>query len=334
MFTKFLLTGATGFLGNTIAWKLYEKGIRCRALVMPGDCHISKLPPETDLFIGDLLDLTSLDTFFRGLPDNVCLIHCAGIVSIASRQNPMVYKVNVEGTKNVLYLAEKYHVERVIYVSSVHALPDKPLGETITEIKIFDENLVKGEYAKSKAIASRLIMQSLDKGLNASIVHPSGMIGPCDWRCGQITNTILSYCNGTLPAGVQGGNNFVDVRDVAEGILNCAENGKTGESYILSGHCATIQTILEQVKKIIHGKKLVYLPLQLVKVIAPIYEKIAVLQKKSPFLTPYSAYALGTNANYSHEKATMAFGYNPRALKDTIEDTVNWLKKANKIATV
>lgn len=331
MFTRFLLTGATGFLGNTIAWILHKKRFYCKALVMQGDSYASKLPPDTELCYGDLLDADSLDSFFSGKLDDTCLIHCAGIVSIASKPNPMIYKVNVEGTKNILHLAAEHHIGRLIHVSSIHAIPEKPVGMGMSEINFFDENLVKGEYAKSKAMASQFALQAAKDGLDLSIVHPSGIIGPSDWRHGQITSTIMSYCNGRLPAGVHGGNNFVDVRDVANGILACAEKGSSGECYILSGHIATVKTILEYVRELINGKRLAYLPLALVKMIAPIYEMIAVRKHQTPFLTPYSAYALGANADYSYEKAAKSFGYCPRTIKETIEDTVRWLIDTKQI---
>lgn len=331
MFTKYLLTGATGFLGNTIAWMLHKKGFYCRAFVMHGDKYVSKLPPDIDIYYGNLLDTASLDYFFDGSLDDTCLIHCAGIVSIASKPNPMIYEVNVKGVQNILQLAAKHHVGRLIHVSSIHAIPEKPLGVCMAETDVFDEKLVKGEYAKSKAMASRIALQAAKDGLNLSIVHPSGIIGPGDWRHGQITRTIMSYCAGKLPAGVHGGNNFVDVRDVANGILACAENGAAGECYILSGHNVTVKTILEHTRSLINGRGLIYLPLPLVKMIAPIYEKVAVRKHRTSFLTPYSAYALGANSHYSCSKAAKAFGYYPRAIKETIEDTVRWLVEAKQV---
>lgn len=332
MFTEFLLTGATGFLGNTIAWKLHEKGYRCKALVTQKGKYNSKLPPDTELWYGDILDAESLDELFNGVSsDDTCVIHCAGIVSIASKPNPMIYKINVDGTRNILRLAAEHHVGRLIHVSSIHAIPEKPAGEIMSEINVFDEDFVRGEYAKSKAIASHIALQAAQEGLNLSIVHPSGLIGPRDWRHGQITTAIMSYCEGKLPAGVHGGNNFVDVRDVADGILACADKGLAGECYILSGHNTTVKAILEHVRTILNCKRLVYLPLQLIKMIAPIYEKIAVMRHKTTFLTPYSAYALGANAAYSHEKATEAFGFSPRRIEETIEDTVKWLIDTKQI---
>ena len=85
MFSKYLLTGATGFLGNTIAWMLHEKGLECVCLVVKGDRYASKLPPSVKIVYGDVLDFESISEFFEEKDDNTCLLHCAGIVSIASK---------------------------------------------------------------------------------------------------------------------------------------------------------------------------------------------------------------------------------------------------------
>lgn len=327
MFNKYLLTGATGFLGNTIAWTLHQKGVKCVALVLNGDPFISKLPPSAKVIYGDVQNLKSLYDFFNERDDNTCLIHCAGIVSIATKKNPNIYKVNVIGTINILSLALEKGIKKTIYVSSIHAIPTAPKNNVMTEINNFDEDLVKGEYAKSKAVATKIAVEYSKIGLNISIVHPSGIIGPGDWRCGEITNTILSYLKGKLSLGSKGKSNFVDARDVAEGIIACAENGENGECYLLTGHLSPIQKILEQVRKIINGKKIIYLPLWFIKMIAPLYEKIKIKKKQKAYLTPYSAYALGLNSNYSYDKAKKKLNYSSRPLEDTIKDTVQWLKE-------
>lgn len=333
MFSKFLLTGATGFLGNTIARMLNEKGFSCKALVMSGDEYISKLPAGIEKYYGDLSKPESLNGFFDGDLRDVCVIHCAGIISIATKNDDKIFKVNVEGTRNMLRLALNHKVGRFVYVSSVHALPEKPKGEEITETKSFDPNVVRGDYAKSKAIATDLALKAAKQGLNISVVHPSGIIGPLDWRHGEITTTIMTYCRGDLPAGVRGRNNFVDVRDVAEGILSCVEKGKMGECYILSGHVATIREILECVRPLIGGKKLLYMPLFLMKMFAPIYERHAAKKNKKTFFTPYAAYTLGSNSDYSNKKARRELGYKPRSLRQTIKDALRWLKKSGQLKT-
>ncbi len=326
LFSTYLLTGATGFLGNTIAWTLHRKKKKCVALVLKGDNYIAKLPPSTKIIYGDVENLDSLKDFFNERDDNTCLIHCAALVSIASQKNPKIFDINVRGTKNILSLALIKDIRKTIYVSSIHAIPVKQKGKVMTEINYFHEELVKGEYAKSKALATNIAIEYARLGLNVSVVHPSGMIGPGDWRCGDITNLIMTYLKGNLPFASSGKNNFVDARDVTNGILDCADHGRAGECYLMTGHQAKIKDILEQVREMVKGKKIIYLPLWLTKIIAPFYERKMIKKKKKSFLTPYSAYALGVNSNYSSDKAKIEFNYYSRPIKLSIKDTIHWLK--------
>ena len=326
MFSKYLLTGATGFLGNTIAWMLHEKGIECVCFVVKGDRHASKLPPSVKIVYGDVLDFESISEFFEEKDDNTCLLHCAGIVSIASKRNPDIYNVNVRGTINILSKALEHNIKKVIYVSSIHAIPPKTKNEVMTELSYFDKDLVKGDYAKSKAIASNYAIEYSRFGLDISIVHPAGLIGPRDFRAGEMTNLITEYLKGNLRFASKGGNNFVDVRDAAMGILKCAEAGKKGECYLLTGHNHSIKHILEEVRKRTKGKRIIYLPLWLVRRIAPIHERMKVKKGEKSYLTPYSAYALGINSNFSSLKAIKEFGYAIRPIEKTLKDTVYWLR--------
>ena len=164
------------------------------------------------------------------------MLHCAGLVSIASKPDEAIYRVNVQGTRNIVDLSREFGAGRLIYVSSVHAIPEKPAPETITEPDRFAPDEILGDYGKSKAMATALVLEAAQNGLNASVVLPSGIIGPGDLARGNMTRMLLAFCRGRLPLGVKGGYDFVDVRDVAAGVLACAERGKAGECYIISGN--------------------------------------------------------------------------------------------------
>ena len=169
----------------------------------------------------------------------------------------------------------------------------------------------------------------LMEGLNASVVFPSGIIGPGDLGKGSITNMLLSFLAGKLPLAVKGGYDFVDVRDVAEGIVSCVEKGVRGKCYILSGHYATIRDILETVAGSTGIKKAVsYIPIALAKIVAPFYELDSIRRKKKLFFTPYAVHVLQSNARFSKKASENDLGYTPRSLKETLLDTVKWLKKA------
>lgn len=135
-----------------------------------------------------------------------------------------------------------------------------------------------------------------------------------------------SFLAGKLPLAVRGGYDFVDVRDVARGILACSESGEPGKGYILSGHYVTIRKMLQLVGK---TAKLRYrpigLPLGLAKLAAPYYERRSLKERKPLFFTPYSVSVLASNGRFSHAAASERFAYQPRPVEETLRDMTAWL---------
>lgn len=331
MFDKYLVTGATGFLGRAVAEELVRRKAQVHALVLHDDPCINLLPKEVHTVIGDVCDKGSLSDFFADADGRTCVIHCAGIVSVASRPGSRLYQVNVGGTWRVLRQCMAHDVGKMVYVSSVHAIPEKPKGCIITEDCEFSPGLVDGDYAKSKAAATELVFDAAERGLNASIVLPSGIIGPGDLQGGSFTSMARSFLAGKLPLAVRGGYDFVDVRDVANGILACSESGEPGKGYILSGCYVTIRRMLQLVGK---AAKLKYrpicLPLGLARLAAPYYERRSLRERKPLFFTPYSVSVLASNGQFSHTAASECFAYQPRPMEETLRDMTAWLLEQRK----
>ena len=326
---KYLVTGAAGFLGRAVVAELLSQDAEVVALVLPDDPLAADLPKGVTVVGGNVCDKASLAPFFQYADSDTCVIHCAGIVSIASQPDKQLYSVNVDGTANVILMCHAAKIAKLVYVSSVHAIPEAPPGVTITEPESVTPALVRGHYAKSKAMATGLVKAAVKYGLNASCVFPSGIIGPGDMQEGSFTHMLRSFLAGRLPLAVRGGYDFVDVRDVAEGIVSCAKLGKAGGSYILSGHYATIREVLELVKQEGAVKWAVRcLPICIAKLIAPVYERSSLRKKKPLYFTPYSVDVLASNGRFSHRAATAALGYEPRPLRETLRDTVLWLRSA------
>ena len=326
MFDKYLVTGATGFLGRAVVKELVRREAQVHALVLHNDPYIDFLPKEVHTVIGDVCDKSSLVDFFADADSRTCIIHCAGIVSVASRPGPKLYQLNVGGTWSILNQCMERNVGRLIYVSSVHAIPEKSKGYIITEDCEFSPGLVDGDYAKSKATATELVFDAAERGLNASIVFPSGIIGPGDIQGGSFTSMAKSFLAGKLPFAVRGGYDFVDVRDVAKGILACSENGESGKGYILSGHYVTIRSMLQLVGKTAKLKyRPICLPLSLAKLVAPYYERRSLKDRKPLFFTPYSVAVLASNGQFSYAAASECFAYQPRPMEETLRDMTAWL---------
>lgn len=329
----YIVTGANGHLGNTLVRKLLDRGKTVRGLILPGDRSVRWDDPRLTLVEGDVLSPKTMAPLFEEADGKeLTVIHTAGIVSIASRYQQRVWDVNVTGTQNVVNLCRKYRVQKLVYVSSVHALPEKQKGQVITEAGQFDPRLVKGLYARTKAAATQLVLNAAKEGLNGSVVHPSGIIGPNDFGHGHLTQLILDYLDGRLTACVNGGYDFVDVRDVADGILACAQRGRRGECYILSNRYYPVTDLLYALHEITGRKEIkTVLPTWFAKGTAPLAEAWYKILKQPPLYTAYSLYTLESNALFSHEKATRELGYIPRPLRETLLDTVQWLEQNHRL---
>ena len=332
MYQTYLITGATGFLGRAVLQLLLAHSCRILALVMDKDPLAYTIPENVTVFCGDLTDKDTLRSFFAAGGDSFCVLHCAGIVSVASKPDEAIYRVNVQGTQNIIDLCCEFGAEKLVYVSSVHAIAEKPAPETITEPNCFSPEDILGDYGKSKAMATALVLKAAQSGLNASVVLPSGILGPGDLARGNMTRMLLAFCRGRLPLGVKGGYDFVDVRDVAVGVLACAERGKAGECYILSGHYTTIQDMFALTASQLDRKApKLCVPATLASCAAPVFEKIAQLRGERPFFTPYAIAVLRSNGRFSNAKATAMLGYHARPLRETLQSMILWFQGQNLI---
>lgn len=319
---QYIITGANGHLGNTIIRILKDSECSIRGLILPDD-------PEPELtnavyYRGDVLRPESLEPLFEGVEGaGAILIHAAGIVDVSEPPDPKLHSVNVDGTKNVAELCKKHGV-RMVYVSSVHAIPESKDGTVLTEPESLDPNAVLGSYAKSKAEATQFIFDEIAKGLDAVIVYPSGIIGPYG-DGGYMEELVRSYMEKKLPAGVQGGYDFVDVRDVAKACITAGETAPSGSSYILSNCYTDMWEFLEQLRSLCGGKKLAVLPVWLAKAALPLL-KGPKGQEGHTLYSKYALHTLSSGARFSHAKALKELKFNPRDINETLSDTVKWMK--------
>lgn len=333
--TLYLVTGATGFLGSNVCSQLLERGEKVRAFVLPGDPAIKYIPEEVEIVQGDLCDLGSLEPFFAvSAGTNTIVIHVASMVTVNPDFNQKLVDVNVGGTKNVIAKClEHEECEKLVYVSSTGAIPELPKGQRIREVYDFDPDKVVGWYSRTKAMATQEVLDTVKmKGLNACVVHPSGILGPNDFAISETTETVIRIINGEMPIGMQGSFNLCDVRDLAYGCIMAAEKGKKGQCYILGNEEVTLKEICQMISEECGCKKIkFFLPLGTANIIAKIAEKKATKNGEKPIMTTFSVYNLARNNSFDYTKAEIELGYQTRSYNETIRDEVAWLKKAGKI---
>ena len=322
-----LVTGATGHIGNVLVRKLLRRGEKVRALIPANESRDPLKGLDVEAVTGDVLDLDSVFDSMRGIRG---VFHLAGVISIMPGPNPFVRSVNVDGTKNILHAAKETGDDKVVYTSSIHAIQRAEDG-TIDESLPFDADNPYGAYDRSKAEATLEVLNAARAGLEAVVACPTGVIGPYDFR-GSMMGSVIHDAAAAKPSlYVDGAYDFVDVRDVADGLISAAENGKRGESYILSGNKISVRYLLETIREITgRGFFQMKIPFDLAKFAAlftPMYYRLA---HATPRFTSYSLEVLKSNSNISHAKATRELDYKPRSIYESISDTVKWfLEKKN-----
>ncbi|MDO4283417.1 MAG: NAD-dependent epimerase/dehydratase family protein [Clostridia bacterium] len=322
-----VVTGANGHIGNVLVRDLLKRGYHVKCFILPN----TKMPDDLDVEIafGDVRDIESLKRAFQGAD---VVFHLAGMIEIGSGNKKRVYDVNVNGSKNVVLACKEMKVRKLVYTSSVHAIEEKPKNEVIGETKIFDPKLVKGTYAKTKAEATKYILEANSDELEVIIVHPSGVIGPYEYEISNLGQLIIDCAKGRIGAYLSGGYNFVDVRDVSSGIILAFEKGRAGECYILAGDVISVRELMLHIEKITGVKapkfKIARWFAYITGVFSELYSKIV---REKPLFTSYAVYTLGTNAHFSISKAKKELGYTIRGIDDTLKDTIKWYRERGEI---
>ena len=321
-----LITGATGHLGNVLVKKFVQKGEKVRVLVQPGDDLFPLQLVSVEVFYSDVRS-----DFSHALENVDAIFHLASVIAITPSKKKLVYSVNVGGTKNVINLAKKKKIP-LIYVSSVHAFAELEKGSLITEETPVDETRVVGDYAKSKAIATKEVEKAFSEGLDGFIIFPTGIFGPYDYKLSYFSRVLLKYKTGKLRYTVNGKFDFVDVRDVADAIVKLYSMFKSNnynkiskERFIVSGNDIDFAK-LPQLCGLNSYKILDDTSGDILSAISLIANVLFSIPTE---FVPYALHTLRLNYTFSKAKISSAIPYTPRKVEDSIHDFFNWLNELN-----
>ena len=247
----YVITGATGHIGYALLKKMESLPVRIRILIRKDTPIFDGI--DCEKVYGDVTDPDSLVRAFTGAD---VVFHLAGIIDINVGNEDAIWRVNFEGTKNVVRAAQKCGVRRIVYASSVDAFEPLPGNQLMRETDEFDPDKLDGTYAKTKAAATNFVLHTCKtENLDAVIVYPGACIGPYDFKVSNAGEMVRMFMRGSFPVSLAfGAYNFVDVRDVADGMIAAAEKGKSGEGYILCGEQITTHGFIKTVAEVC-GKK-------------------------------------------------------------------------------
>jgi dihydroflavonol-4-reductase len=321
-----VVTGGTGHVGANLVRELLRRGERVRVLVRSED------PPELrgldlERVRGDVRDPESLTRAFAGAAR---LYHLAAKISIVGGMGGLVHETNVVGTRNVGQAALAAGVERMAYMCSIHAFAQEPLDQPLDEARARVTRAPA--YDRSKAGGEAEIRALLPKGLDVVLLHPTGIIGPLDYRPSRMGTLFLDLYHRRLPSLVDGGFDWVDVRDVVSSTITALERGRSGESYILSGRWESIATMAGFAEKVtgVRPPRLTS-PRWLAHVGAPFLQAWAALTRHEPLYTRESLIALAANHTIVRDKAGRELGHAPRETAESVRDVYRWFAENGRL---
>lgn len=321
---KVFITGATGFIGASLARELLEQGCEVKALVRPGSIKANLAGLPIELHEGDLLDQDSLE---QGLAGCDTLFHAAADYRLWTRNPKSMYDVNVGGTRSVLEAALKRNLSRVVYTSSVGTLGNPGDGTPGTEDTPVSFDEMVGHYKKSKFLAEREAETFLERGLPLVIVNPSTPVGRLDIKPTPTGRIIVDFLNRRMPAYLDTGLNLIDVEDCAKGHVLAARHGRIGEKYILGNQNLTLRDIfslLEEISGLPAPRvKLPYTPILLA---AYANEALSRVTGREPLIPLAGVRMAGKLMYFDSSKAIRELGLPQQPVKNALKKAVEWFR--------
>lgn len=322
-----VVTGASGHLGGNLVRTLLSEGRTVRVLVRSDRRALAGL--DVQVVAGDISDSHALRELMDGADT---AFHCAGRISIVGAEGGLVERTNVGGVRNIVQACRDAAVKRLVHCSSIHAFNTRPNDSPIDESRELALGPGHAPYDRSKAEGQAVVLEAVMQGLDAVIVNPGAVVGPFDYKVSRMGSVFLDIYHGRLPMLINGGYNWVDARDVSRGAVLAEQKGRTGESYLLTGHWVHIREVSRLIGQLT-GRSTT-------QAAAPIWLAYAAswfslgwgkMRGKAPKFTPAAITAIQSHRFISHEKATRELGYEPRPFEETMRDTMEWFRVAGML---
>ena len=324
-----LVTGSSGHVGSNFIRELSKQGFTIRCIDFDGDYRAYE-GFEVEVIKGDITDKESLEPIFKNVD---IVFHTAALINLDRRYKKQIRLVNVAGTKNVCEASIQAGVKKLIHFSSVDAFYRFPIEEPLLESRklIDDPNAVP--YDLSKADGQKVVLQFCEKGLDASIIHPTSIVGPNDFKPGLPMQEMVNLANGKRKLLPNWGYNFVDVRDLCLTAIAAVELGRTGQNYIVGGEYHMYSYIAELMEEQLGRTVLLSTIPDFVSYLGLPYEYIKSLITGKPRVLTIDTLHTGKSGNkvVPSTLAREELGHNPRPLKESIYDMVAFFQKRGLI---
>ena len=324
-----LITGSSGHVGSNLIRELTKQNYKIRCIDFDGD-HRAYEGFDVEVIKGDITERDSLVPIFK---DVEIVFHTAALINLDRRYRDQIRLVNVSGTENVCQASLNAGVKKLIHFSSVDAFYRFPIEEPLLEDRklIDDPNAVP--YDLSKADGQKIVIDFCQQGLDASIIHPTSIVGPNDFKPGLPMQEMVNLANGKRKVLPNWGYNFVDVRDLCTTAISAVSKGKTGQNYIVGGEYHMYSYIAKLMEEQLERTVLLGTIPNFVSYLGLPYEYIKSLITKKPRVLTVDTLHTGKTGNkvVPSTLARSELGHKPRPLEETIHDTVSFFQKRGLI---
>jgi dihydroflavonol-4-reductase len=291
---------------------------------------VAALPPslrelEVEFVQGSVLDPQAVA---RLVADVDVVFHLAAKVDLERDRDGSIRAVNVEGTRIVAEACLARDI-RLVHCSSHHALELRPLEKPLDETKPLALDTAC-DYHRTKAVAEKLVLDLVrERGLDAVVVSPGTLVGPFDYEPSIIGRALLDLYHRKIPMLMQVVSDYVDVRDVAAGILRAADSGRRGERYLLTGEVLELKDMVAiwgELTGVPMPKRV--LPYWFGWAMLPFTLLAAKLSGKPALFTANMLRSSVSNRIVSHDKAKRELGFEPRATKAALAGALEFYRSA------
>jgi dihydroflavonol-4-reductase len=313
------ITGGTSSIGRVLLKELDRQGEPVRVLVRQSSRTQDLLLPHVDFVFGDVTDAQAVRCGMQGCSQ---VIHMAAIVG-QNVSEAEWWRVNREGSRNVLQAAFDQGINSMVQVSSLSVLGNTAPGETADESRPIDTHRYVNLYQKTKHAADEIAREFAARGLPVKIVYPGFGFG-----CSQASShpslqdqTLLRMAAGKPLAVMGSGENRLCLayyNDTVEGIRLALARGRNGEGYILGNENLTFSEIWIAIARVL-GKEAPkrHIPLPVLRIISAISEKV----RGQPIFPQDFFEMVGLNWCFSNRKACAELGLQPLNFASAIAAT-------------
>lgn len=322
-----LVTGASGLLGSHLVKLLVQQGRNVTAIYR-NSIPVFECADKIKWIQGDILDVVSLEEAL----ENIQLVyHCAGYVSFNPNEKELLYKINVEGTANVVNACIEAGVDKLVHVSSVSALGRIREHGPVSEKMNWTPETSNSEYGRTKYLAEMEVWRGVGEGLDAVAVNPTIILGASDWSKGS--TALFKNVYNEFPWYTEGVTGFVDALDVARAMILLAENETEPERYIISAENITYKNLFNLIAKGFQKKE----PSKKVTpfVAASVWrlEKIkSFFTGKSPLITKETSRTARAKVYFDNGKLLKKFpDFHYTPMEETVQRICNELKEKYKL---